>query len=167
MNRGTGLENLALYARRDDEEWAISAHTISPIEFEATDESQSLLAGGSVDYLLFCRQDDGTWEQLHREPLTIDPVIQKTSLLSVFPNPTREQLTASFAVHRTQRIRIAVYDASGREISCLADRPFELGFHSVAWDGKDGGGGRAAVGIYLLRFETASGNTTRKITWLR
>jgi hypothetical protein len=157
--------DLRLTAQYGTMEWSVPVEMISGTEFTACDESQDLIPGGNIIYLLECRRADGHWDLLHREEITLEPVIIVTSLLGIHPNPARDEVSVSFGVHQPQRVRIALYDATGRLISRLADRPYDIGFHSVSWDGFDAGGRRAADGIYFLRLDGASSTTTRKIVW--
>lgn len=165
MDGETDPEGLRLTARSGDKEWDVPVEMISETEFTACDESQDLIPGGDITYLLHCRRMDGHWDLLHREEITLEPVITVTSLLGVYPNPGRDEISVSFGVHQPQRVRIALYDATGRLISRLADRPYDTGFHSVSWDGFDAGGRSAADGIYFLRMDGASSRMTRKVVW--
>jgi hypothetical protein len=160
-------EDLRLTAQYGTKEWRVPVEMISETEFAACDESQELIPGGDLTYLLHCRRMDGHWDLLHREEITLEPVITVTSLLGIHPNPARDEVSVSFGVHQRQRVRIALYDATGRLISRLADRPYDIGFHSVSWDGFDGGGRRVADGIYFLRMDGASSKTTRKVVWFQ
>ena len=46
-------------------------------------------------------------------------------------------------------------------------RPFEPGFHTLVWDGRDGGGRPAASGLYLVRLRVDAFQQTRKLVLLR
>lgn len=43
-------------------------------------------------------------------------------------------------------------DAEGRTVRVLMQQVKDAGTHSVAWDGKDNSGDRAAAGVYRIRF---------------
>ena len=83
------------------------------------------------------------------------------------PNPFREETTLSFALERRTHIEVAIYDIKGRRITKLADRVFEPGRHSVAWDGNDAHGDAACSGIYFYRLLTPEKAHTGKVTLLR
>ncbi len=51
--------------------------------------------------------------------------------LSVFPNPVNSQATVRFGVKRREKIYLAVYDNTGREVSVLADGEYEVGTHTI------------------------------------
>jgi flagellar hook assembly protein FlgD len=54
---------------------------------------------------------------------------------------------------RTGRIRLVVYDLTGRRVRTLVRGVQPPGRYSVVWDGKDVEGREIASGIYLYRLE--------------
>jgi hypothetical protein len=54
------------------------------------------------------------------------------------------------AVPRAGRVRVAVFDVSGREVAVLEDRDFDPGRYEITWDAK-GQGGRVPAGLYFIR----------------
>jgi DNA-binding beta-propeller fold protein YncE len=51
--------------------------------------------------------------------------------LTVFPNPVNSQATVRFGVKRREKVRLAVYDNIGREVSILTDGEYEPGTHTI------------------------------------
>lgn len=51
--------------------------------------------------------------------------------LSVFPNPVNSQATVRFGVKRKEKVRIAVFDSAGREVSVLTESEYEAGTHTI------------------------------------
>lgn len=51
--------------------------------------------------------------------------------LTVFPNPVTSQATVRFGVKRKEKVRIAIYDNNGREVSVLTESEYEPGNHSI------------------------------------
>jgi serine protease AprX len=78
---------------------------------------------------------------------------------SVYPNPARDQATVRFRLPEGQRVRLAVYDAVGREVAVLADGEMASGSHAVRVDG-----GELAAGVYVMRLSGAAGTLTRTLT---
>ncbi|MBI5169012.1 MAG: hypothetical protein HZA61_05965 [Candidatus Eisenbacteria bacterium] len=70
-------------------------------------------------------------------------------------NPMRTHGTLRLAVPRSSRVRVTVFDATGRAVRTLADGEFAAGTHALEWDGADGAGRRAANGLYFARCEAA------------
>jgi uncharacterized repeat protein (TIGR01451 family) len=72
----------------------------------------------------------------------------ETGMSQNTPNPFNPLTTIPFAVDRAGRVRIDIFDTRGRLVRSLADRRYDTGVHAVEWNGRDGGGGRVASGVY-------------------
>ena len=80
-----------------------------------------------------------------------------------YPNPFRTSATVGFDLPEAAVVRLAVYDALGREVAVLADGSEEAGRHAAVLDGAG-----LPSGTYLVRL-TASGGfaQTQRVTLLR
>ena len=88
--------------------------------------------------------------------------------LSARPNPTREGMTAEFALPRDEAsVSLVLYDLSGRLCRTLLSGALPAGPHRVSWDGRDEGGERARPGIYFLKLEAQAGRIESKVLVLR
>ncbi len=65
--------------------------------------------------------------------------------------------TINFGVETSGRVRIRLYDVTGRVIRTLTDRTYEAGTHAANWDGRDDAGNAVARGVYFARIEFAKG----------
>jgi hypothetical protein len=83
------------------------------------------------------------------------------------PNPARERTAIAFTLPAEARIRVSIYDASGRLVRRLADGPAGAGRHALAWNCLDSGGARVGAGIYFVRMETPWETRTTKLTVVR
>jgi hypothetical protein len=75
------------------------------------------------------------------------------------PNPTRGATTVTYGLPETVEIRLAVYDARGREVAVLAEGTPEAGSYDAVWTP-----GTAASGLYVVRL--VAGNEVRTTTVL-
>jgi hypothetical protein len=74
------------------------------------------------------------------------------------PNPVRGPVAFRFGVRERGPVRLAVYDAGGREVGVLFDGELGPAIHRASWDGD------VASGVYLLRLTGRSGvSVSRKI----
>lgn len=69
----------------------------------------------------------------------------------------------SYALPAAGNVRVRIYDVRGRLIAELEDARRSAGVHSMAWDGRDRTGLRAARGLYLVRLEAPSGTVVAKV----
>ncbi|MEM8600553.1 MAG: T9SS type A sorting domain-containing protein, partial [Bacteroidota bacterium] len=82
--------------------------------------------------------------------------------LDAYPNPTSGAATVRFGLEQASAVRVAVYDALGREVAVLAEGVREAGWHSAVLSGAD-----LASGVYVVRVEAGAGVITRRVTVLR
>ena len=79
-----------------------------------------------------------------------------------YPNPAGGRVAVAFAVEEAGPVRLAVYDALGREVAVLVDRAVEAGAHRASLDG-----GALPTGTYLVRLTAGVQTATRQLTVLR
>ncbi len=84
----------------------------------------------------------------------------------VSPNPAPGSAGVEFAVGRETHVRITVVDLAGREIATLADGVHAAGRHRIGWSGTSGRG-RAAAGMYFIRYEAAGSVLVRRFVMMR
>jgi hypothetical protein len=80
------------------------------------------------------------------------------------PNPMTAQTTVRFELKEAGRASVAVYDIQGRLVQTLEDRELPAGTHARQWDGSSAGGAPASSGVYLIRFISPEGSSTRRVT---
>lgn len=88
------------------------------------------------------------------------------SLSAPRPNPFTDGTEVSFALERAGVVRLTIYDAAGRLVRTLLNRPLGSGVHNAAWDGRSRDG-LAAPGVYFLRLESGGESASRRIVRVR
>lgn len=83
------------------------------------------------------------------------------------PNPFNPSTTIRYYLPERCRVKIAVYDVSGRTIANLADRDQPAGHYSLEWNGRDNLGKPVASGIYFCRLQAGKEMRSRKLVLLR
>lgn len=72
-------------------------------------------------------------------------------------NPLRTgSAVVTFGLAKADRVRIDVYDVTGRRLRGLVDQTFSAGPHRVVWDGTDDSGHPAPRGVYFTRVKYLS-----------
>ena len=79
------------------------------------------------------------------------------------PNPFRSQASLGFDLPAAANIRLAIYDAAGRQVRVLASGVHPAGQHRVAWDGENEGGQPLAPGIYFARIRAGDIEKSRRL----
>lgn len=83
------------------------------------------------------------------------------------PNPASGSSTLRYALPREARVRLALYDAAGREVRTLVDAAQSAGAQAATWDLRDAGGRAVAPGLYFARFEAEGRSIVRRIAIVR
>ena len=89
------------------------------------------------------------------------------SLGQCYPNPFNPSTTISFTLGEAARVRLSVYDVSGRLVRELLDGQRGSGQHSEIWNGKDNAGRGVSSGVYFYRLEAGAFMETKKMVLLR
>ncbi len=89
------------------------------------------------------------------------------ALHAAWPNPFNPSTNLSFDLPREGPARLAVYNLRGALVQVIHDGPLPAGSHTLRWDGRTGGGGGAASGMYFIRLDTAAGRATQAVTLLK
>jgi len=63
------------------------------------------------------------------------------------------------------RVRLEVFDLSGRRVAVPLDATLPAGTHAVDWNGTRADGRRVASGVYLARLDTGARRETRRIVF--
>ena len=79
-----------------------------------------------------------------------------------YPNPASGRATVRFALDEATDVRLAVYDALGREVAVLVDGVRQPGRHEAVFDDLS-----LVTGTYLVRLTVGSQTATRRLTLLR
>jgi hypothetical protein len=77
-----------------------------------------------------------------------------------YPNPFNPSTVISFQLPAISRVRLAVFDLLGREVTVLAVGERTPGTYAVTWNAAD-----SPSGVYVVRLEsqTGSGSTARTV----
>ena len=83
-----------------------------------------------------------------------------------FPNPFNSETTLSFTVSAAGPLTLMLSDLGGRVVRDWSGN-FEVGRHSLTWDGRDQAGKALASGVYIASARQGGSAIARKITLLK
>ena len=162
-------ESDSLWVRFPEALKTTSGSVLVEVAFEATIFAYNTYFIGSTGHSQFAnswqRVDDGDANGVNDSETTVVLALEPGELLgnleidgSFTPNGdgVNEELEVAYSLMRVGRaapVRVEVYDLSGRLVSRLSDDSQEAGRHEVTWTGRDGSGGLAPPGIYLVRID--------------
>lgn len=62
-----------------------------------------------------------------------DEELNTISSTTIYPNPASERLTVSYDLDTEQKVKITIYDLSGKEVAVLCNHIQQAGNHKVEW----------------------------------
>ncbi len=83
------------------------------------------------------------------------------------PNPFNPVTTISFDLAEREKVRLSIYDTSGRLVKRLVDETRDAGSHAVVWNGTGESGSTAASAIYFCRLEIGNLSSTTRLALLK
>jgi hypothetical protein len=93
--------------------------------------------------------------------------VPRVFALEILRNPSAAGVTIQFQLPRDGKVKLDIYDSSGRRVRRLLSKQVPAGTHTVAWDGRMSGGHDLAPGIYFVRLSGEHGQLARKAMILR
>lgn len=98
-------------------------------------------------------------------PIGVEESIPSTRVignLTVFPNPTRNNVIITLYVPHTNKVSVNIHDISGRVVYRVVDKVFQPGSHKLTWNGTE-----VPSGVYFCRVATPDFTITNKLILLR
>ena len=89
------------------------------------------------------------------------------NLSSPVPNPTKGIVKISYAVPKTSRVNIRVYNCLGQVVRTLVDEEQKPGVYTINWNGKDDEGRQLSAGIYFYQMISDDFVGTKKAILLK
>jgi flagellar hook assembly protein FlgD len=87
--------------------------------------------------------------------------------LTARPNPFSPSTTIVLTLPEPARVRLIVYDASGRMVRALFEGPLPAGSVPIVWDGSDDRGRASVSGTYFARIEAMGAARTARLVLVR
>lgn len=167
LGAAAAAPDFRLEARQGESLRELDWRATDPGGFEARDELPADCAGEEISYSLFGRDGDEDWFPLGELSVIAPEQVLATRLLAPFPNPFNPKVTISFTLAEAGKVRVSIFDITGRRVARLADENFESGSHELVWTGRDNAGHVQSSGIYFLSMEASGYSERRRLVLLR
>ncbi len=96
-----------------------------------------------------------------------EPAVQQPQLLHNYPNPFNANTVIRYQLPVAQRVRLAIYNARGREVRLLVDGEMAVGEHRAIWDGHDEHFQPVGSGMYFCRMVGEEFTQSIKLLYLK
>ncbi|MFZ4590310.1 MAG: T9SS type A sorting domain-containing protein [Ignavibacteria bacterium] len=121
------------------------------------------LSGG---YIYAATENSGLWRRPLGELISISsPVHTGYALFDLYqnyPNPFNPGTNIQFALTAETKIKLTVYDASGKEVEKLFDKVFQPGQYSVPWNAS-----KYPSGVYFYKLSSETVSVTKRMVYVR
>lgn len=102
---------------------------------------------------------------LHDYSVSVDdifdfPILSNLSIITVNPNPFSSTASVVFQSPGLASVTLEVFDVSGRLVKNQEVGAFSEGQQMILWDGSSSNGEAMANGVYIIRLESGSENST-------
>jgi hypothetical protein len=84
-----------------------------------------------------------------------------------FPNPFRPSTHILYTIAESARVKLRIFDSSGRFVAELVDRNEFPGSHTAIWDGSTHSGATAPSGVYWAVLEAGQWRSRERLTLMR
>lgn len=84
-----------------------------------------------------------------------------------YPNPFNPTTVIGFTVPESGSVSIMVYDVLGRHVRTLVSQPYQVGLHSVVWDGRDDSGSMVSAGVYVYTIKSGKYAAAKKMLFMK
>ena len=87
-----------------------------------------------------------------------------------FPNPfvpTNSPANISFSVRKNTFVTIEIYNLKGQKVKTLTNRDFNVGSHTISWNGTNENDVSVTSGVYLYKMNADDFTTTQKIVVIK
>lgn len=96
-----------------------------------------------------------------------DHPVLKFSLAQNYPNPFNPQTTIVFALPKTGKAKLEIFNVLGQKVKTLVDHSMTAGEYTIKWNGRADGGYQVASGIYFYRLTAGNFVQSRKMILIR
>ncbi len=127
--------------------------------YEFTDRG---VASGTYNYRLKQIDFNGSFEYYNLSSEVIVGVPDKFSIAQNYPNPFNPSTKIDFQIPADGKVKLAIYDNSGKEIAVLTDEVKTAGYYSVNFNATN-----LSSGIYFYKIEYNGMNKVMKMTLLK
>jgi hypothetical protein len=84
-----------------------------------------------------------------------------------YPNPFNPSTRLTYTLTKSARVRLSVYDMTGREVNRIVDQNQEAGQFTAQWNSTGKSGQTLASGMYFARLTVDNESVTRKMILLK
>jgi len=122
--------------------------SLHPFSIKTTASDELILFENNDDEYIVYTNDPNYYTGIEEHEI---PQTSQNYFLSNFPNPFNPITTISFSIPNESEVDISIYNIKGQKVKTIANNSFEMGNHSIVWNGKDESNKFVSSGVYLYK----------------
>lgn len=130
----------------------------SPFNYSFIDDNP--IGGNKFFYRLKQIDNSGRFE--YSKEVEVDVLPKNFNLFQNFPNPFNPETTIKFALPKTAKVSLIVYNLVGEKVATLLDESKDAGFYDVQFNSDN-----LSSGVYIYRLTAENFVQTKKMTLIR
>ena len=105
---------------------------------------------------------------IDEKSISVEGVIPESFVLEQnYPNPFNPSTTIKYQLPKAEKVRIAIYDLTGRQVRELLNGHKEAGSYFIQWNGLNQVGQTVATGLYIYQIQAGQFNQLRKMLFVK
>jgi predicted TIM-barrel fold metal-dependent hydrolase len=121
---------------------------------------------GRYDYRLKQIDADGSFTYSGTVQASVQPPADYL-LDQNYPNPFNPQTRIKYAVKKTDRVTLKIYNEQGQLVRTLVDEKKPAGEYEVLWDGRDNEGAQLSAGTYFYQLKVGDFASAKRAVLLK
>ena len=105
--------------------------------------------------------------ELVTEPIGFREITLDPSELQVYPTPFYSEVNITYTIDKTEKVKLDIYDISGRLIASLVNQNQHTGSYNISWDGRNVNGEKIGKGVYICTLQAGNKVSIDKIVKIK
>ncbi|MFA8298678.1 MAG: agmatine deiminase family protein [Hyphomicrobiales bacterium] len=163
------------YIEEDQDYWKIKDRPKLPLRLDHNDKLQFTIEVNPYnelrdDYLIDSIEFRTSTNNSFYSRLKINKTVisqandlMKETNFSVYPNPVSKDAYIYLNINQPQKVKLTLYDISGRKIGIIVDKTLNSGDHKIYWNATNSDGDHLPQGAYFIHFSSGKYEMTQKV----
>ncbi len=163
------IKYYSIYRKTATSEFSIVGYSTMP-EFTDVTVSQTEVYTYTVTATDFGLNESDKAVSLSLMATAIEEVVElptEFALKPNYPNPFNPETTIEFALPKTSKVTLTIYNLMGQMIQELVNSEYSAGYQRVIWNGRDFNGNSVGSGVYIYALKADNFSQTRKMILMR
>lgn len=141
-------------------------------DYQIVNNDQITFQNATASDVMYVKKKDGTTDVYKLSEVNlisfdgitgIADIIPNLFKLENYPNPFELKTTIAFALEKSGRVELSIFDLNGIIIKSLVNDNYEAGKYRIEWDGTNSESSKVSAGIYFYQLKVQNIVTTKQM----